>query len=132
MRHPQHDGLAARVTDADHVANREYLRVPRKGQIGFDADAAGAVTFGSSQLGELAGEAGRGDAGSPNDGAAGDPLLLKPRSPPASVTPAASIPITVRPVRTVSPRRWSDRSAFAESEGGKLVSRRGGGAILER
>ena len=47
-----------------------------------------------------------------------------PPSRPSSVTPAASIPITVRPVRTVTPRRCSDRSAFADSEGGKLVSTR--------
>src|ERR671918_2382865 len=70
----QEDGLAAWVADADHVADREYLRVSGKGQIGFDGDASGAVTLGSGQLGEPAGEAGRGDAGSPHDSAAGDPL----------------------------------------------------------
>jgi hypothetical protein len=32
--------------------------------------------LGSGRLGELAGEAGRGDAGSPNDGAGGDPLAV--------------------------------------------------------
>src|SRR4030095_5442784 len=39
-------------------------------------NAAGAVTLGSGQFGELAGEAGRGDARSPNDRAAGDPLFV--------------------------------------------------------
>ena len=48
--------------------------MPGKGEVGFDGDAAGAVTLCSGQLGEPAGEAGRGDAGSPNDGAAGDAL----------------------------------------------------------
>src|ERR671919_541518 len=70
----QHDGLAARVADAHHVADREYLRVPGKGQIRLDGNPAGAIMLGSGQFGELAGEAGCGDAGSPNDGAGGDPL----------------------------------------------------------
>ena len=44
--------------------------------------------------------------------------------PPSSVTPAPSIPITVRPAGPSRRGARSDRSAFADSEGGKLVSTR--------
>ena len=74
----QHDGLAAPATDADHVADRKDLRVPGKGEISCDGDAAGAVAPGSGQFGEPARDTGCGDAGSPYDGAAGD-LLRAPR-----------------------------------------------------
>jgi hypothetical protein len=47
----QDDWLAAGVTDAHHVADREHLRVPGEGQIGFDGDAAGVVTLRSGQVG---------------------------------------------------------------------------------
>jgi hypothetical protein len=45
---------------------------------------------------------------------------------PASriVTPSASTPTTVLLVSTVTPSRSSDRAAFAESEGGNVVSTR--------
>ena len=83
----QRDGLAARVADANHVADREHLPVPGKAEIGFDSDASGAVTLGASELGEAVGEAGRGDPGSPNDHSAGDALrafsgLERPRVDP--------------------------------------------------
>jgi hypothetical protein len=70
----QHEGLAVGGTDTDHVADSEHLRVPGKGQIGIDGDASVAVTLGSTQLGEPAGEAGRGGTCGPNDRAAGDAL----------------------------------------------------------
>jgi hypothetical protein len=70
----QHDGLAVEGTDTDHVADGEHFLVPGKREIGFDGDASGAVTLGSSQLSEPAGEAGRGGPCSPNDRAAGDTL----------------------------------------------------------
>ena len=41
-----------------------------------------------------------------------------------TVTPSSSMPTTVRPVSTVTPSCSSDRSAFAESDGGKLGSTR--------
>ena len=47
--------------------------MPGKGEVGFDGYAA-SVTLCSGQFGEPAGEAGRGDAGSPDDGAAGNAL----------------------------------------------------------
>ena len=72
----QHDGLAARLTDAHHVADREHLRMPGEAEVGFDGDASGTVKLSSSQLGEAAGEAGRGDSGSPNDHPAGDALRV--------------------------------------------------------
>ena len=67
-------------------------------------------------------EARGGDAGRPDDGAAG----IVSDAPPASsiVTFSPSMPTTVRPVRTVTPSRSSDRSAFADSEGGKVVRTR--------
>ena len=94
-----------------------------KGEVGFDGDAAGAVSLGSGQFGELAGEPGRSDARSPDDRAAGDALRAAVVAVECDAGRRRS-PITVRPVRTVTPRRCSDRSAFAESEGGKLVRTR--------
>ncbi len=110
------DQLAARITHADHVADRDYLRVPGESEIGSTvtrpARSRSAPVSSASLPARL-------DAVTP---AAQTTARLAMRSasvsPPSSVTPAASIPITVRPVRTVTPRRWSDRSAFAESEGG--------------
>ena len=43
---------------------------------------------------------------------------------PSMVTPSSSMPTTVWPVTTLTPIRCSERAAFAESEGGKVVSTR--------
>ena len=43
---------------------------------------------------------------------------------PSIVTPSASMPITIRLVSTVTPIRSSERAAFADNEGGKVVSTR--------
>jgi hypothetical protein len=52
----QHDRLAIYIARPDHVTDREHLRVPRKGQIGFNRDAAGSVPLRSGEFGEPAGE----------------------------------------------------------------------------
>ncbi len=70
----QGDRRAGSVTDAHHVPDGEHFGVPGKRQIALDGDAAVAVALGSGQLCQPAGEAGRGDAGGPDDHAAGDAL----------------------------------------------------------
>ena len=50
-------------------------------------------------------------------------------APSSMVTDSASIPTTVEPSSGVTPSRSSDRCAFADSEGGKLVSTRSATSI---
>jgi hypothetical protein len=44
------------VTDADHVADREYLRVAGQGQVGLDGHPPGSVDLGAGRLAERPGQ----------------------------------------------------------------------------
>ena len=119
----QYGGLAVSIAHADHVADREDLRVAGKRQVGLDGDPAGAVDA-RRRSARRASRRGC-DAVTP---AAQTTVRLAMRSACRLVARGHAVarrsPITVRPVSTVTPSRSSDRSAFADSDGGNVVSTR--------
>ena len=115
--------LAVRVTDADHVAEREHLGVPGQREVGLDRHPARAVELRAGELAEPAGEARSGDAGGPDHDPArdalGGPVAVGERD--AVVVDPDDRP--TREHRDAEPLAASARPS-RESEGGKLVSTR--------
>ena len=75
-----HD-VALLIAHANHVTEREHLRVAGERQVGLDGHAAGAVQLGACQRAELLREAGCRYAGGPDHGVRRDPLGLPVRRP---------------------------------------------------